>query len=267
MGWNMPGKIGNKEKLELLKDILASEEKIALAYSGGMDSAFLLWCLTRFFDRSQVWAVNFVSEIVPKGHFLRAIRFAKDFGARMLIIPGPEMHEPDFIKNDDLRCYHCKKGRLALLETHNLLRGFRISDGTQYDDLGQHRPGRRASEEHGVFSPLLEAGIGKEDIRRYAKDLNLPIADMMPESCLATRVASGVIIDPAHIAAIDNAEYLLKKLGFKLVRVRTSIDRARLEFLPQDIDRARGMADQIIGTLADIGWYNVDERLNIYGGL
>lgn len=266
MGWNMPGKTGCNEKLGILEEIIISNDRIALAYSGGMDSAFLLWFLTRTCQRRNFWAVHFVADSAPKGSLESACHIAKQFRAPLLLIPAPEAGNNDYLKNDARRCYYCKKDRFTALKAHKLLHGFCIVDGTQYDDLGEHRPGMKAGRELGIMSPLLEARIGKEDIRMYARRFKLPLAEMMPESCLATRIASGETISLPHMEAIDKCEQMIKQLGFRLVRMRSSGERASLEFLPEEIGRARELIKPISEIIASYGWCHVDLNLRVYGG-
>lgn len=214
----------------LLAD-LAGLKRAVLAFSGGLDSSFLLHAAGRAMGEG-LTAVTLDTPYAPRAEIAEAASLARSLGARhvVLTVPFPEALRD----NPPERCYLCKKALFAKLLELATNQGFaHVLDGTNQDDLGDHRPGRRALAELGVLSPLLAAGIGKGDIRALSRQAGLPTWDKPAGACLLTRLPHGARVTAGELDRIDTAETWLRSLGFPAVRLRSHGDLARLE-VPRD---------------------------------
>jgi len=251
-----------QEKLDELRRIVGGMESLAVGFSGGVDSTFLLKvacdCLG---DRAL--GVTVLSEVIPAHEADEAVRLARQIGARHEIIRLSVMGSDAFTRNPPDRCYHCKKavfGRICELAGG---RGVRFTaDGANADDQSDHRPGARAIAELGVRSPLLEAGFTKADIRRHSKALGLPTHDRPSFACLASRIPYGTPITREALEMVDAAEQCLRDEGFRQYRVRWHGPVARIELPPEDLPRAAGEAlrNRLVSRLRQIGftWVALD---------
>jgi uncharacterized protein len=248
----------NMSKLEKLKKILKDMKSVVIAYSGGLDSTFLLKAALDSLGRQNVLAVTARSETYPEAEYKEAMRIAKKIGAKNVTIYTKELEIKNFKSNPVNRCYYCKKELFKKLD--NLRRSRKMSyllDGTNYDDLKDVRYGRFAAKELGVRSPLLEAKFTKADIRRCSKRLKLPTWDKPPFACLASRLPFYSKITAKDLKRIDEAESYLRGLGFKQVRVRLHKDIARLELLPQDQGKAIRLRGAITDRFKNLGFVYV----------
>ncbi|MEM7201587.1 MAG: ATP-dependent sacrificial sulfur transferase LarE [Planctomycetota bacterium] len=228
-----------------------------VAFSGGVDSTALLHaCIAALGDR--VLAVTADSPSLPRRELAEAKALATQLGARHLVLTTDELGREGYRRNGSDRCYFCKTelfaaiaGRLRELENGR----WPVLYGAIVDDLGDHRPGARAAQEHGVLGPLAEVGLGKADVRRYSAAAGLPTADKPALACLASRVPYGTSIDQSLLARVEAAEEVLRGLGYRQLRVRHHGDVARLELEPEDLARAAGAdRDAIVRGIRACGW-------------
>ena len=226
------------KKIQSLKKILKDMKGIVLAFSGGLDSTFLLKMAIDTVGRDGVLAVTARSDAFPKREYTRAKSLAESLAARFITIYTHETKNSAFIRNPVNRCYYCKKELFGRLNAIAKKEGFRaVIDGTNFDDRKDIRHGRRAAKELGVRSPLDEARIGKGDIRRFSRLLGLSTWDQPPFACLASRFPYYQTITTKKLKDVDMAEQFLYNCGFKQVRVRAHKNIARIEVLGRDIKR------------------------------
>ena len=209
---------------------IREKKSMLIAFSGGVDSSVLAF-LARQALGDKALAVTIKSPLLPPGELEEAIMMAKWIGIEHVIIELNELEIPGFSNNPRNRCYLCKKFRFSKLKEIAMRKGFNVvADGTNKSDLSEYRPGLKAAIEEGIYSPFLEAGLSKEDIRKIARHLNLPVYDKPPSSCLATRIPYGENITLERLRRIGLAEKAIKELlGISMVRVRDHGDIARIE--------------------------------------
>lgn len=226
-----------KEKYELLKDIIKKKESAAIAFSGGVDSTFLLKAAKEVLG-DNVIAVTATSSTYPKRELNEAIKYAKDANARHLIISSEELDIEGFAMNPKNRCYYCKKELFTKINNIALENGIKyVFDGSNLDDTGDYRPGMQAAKELNVISPLKEAGLTKSDIRELSKELGLPTWDKPSFACLSSRFPYGNKITLPKLTMIDKAEQFLLDLGITQVRVRHHGEIARIEVAPTEREK------------------------------
>ncbi|MCL1934748.1 MAG: ATP-dependent sacrificial sulfur transferase LarE [Candidatus Azobacteroides sp.] len=218
------------DKLELLKNNLKAYEKLCIAYSGGVDSAFLLSVASDVLGEN-VLAVLIDSPVLTRRDRKDAVDFLEKAGIRYEIVKENPFVSPEFCENSRLRCYYCKNNNYKLIQEAAKQNGIgTVADGQNADDAqSEHRPGSKAAKELGVVSPLIDCGFTKEDIRFYSKQLNLVTWDKPSNACLASRFPYGFEITKERLAVVEAAEETLRKRGMEGCRVRWHDTIARIE--------------------------------------
>ena len=226
-------------KIDLLRRQLADLERVVVCFSGGVDSGYLLAEAVGVLGDRAV-ALTAVSPSLAPEEGAAARRLAEQLGARHLLVDTAEVDDPRYAANPVNRCYFCKVEvygqavrEAARLGTH------RVVDGFNVDDRGDRRPGRQAAKEHGVRSPLDEAGFTKADIRGAARRLGLPVWNKPALACLSSRFPYGTAITPERLAQVSACERVLREHGFAVCRVRYFHERARIEVAPEEVARFR----------------------------
>jgi uncharacterized protein len=245
-----------QRKYDRLRELLADMGGVVLAYSGGVDSTLLL-SVAHEVLADKALAVTAFSETYPTREGEAALGFARSLGARIVTIETSELEIENFADNPPERCFYCKSelfGKLkAVAEEHGL--PF-VADGSNADDLNDHRPGRQAAAELGVRSPLMESGLTKQDIRDLSRERGLPTWDKPSLACLASRFPYGDRITAEKLQQVGEAEAFLRERGFAQVRVRHHGDIARVEVEPQDVPRLMDgeLRSAVIGRLRELGF-------------
>ncbi|MFH2058269.1 MAG: ATP-dependent sacrificial sulfur transferase LarE [Pseudomonadota bacterium] len=223
-----------EKKIKDIEDRLKSFSSVAVAFSGGVDSSFLL-AAAKSAGLKQLMAVLVASQFVSQREVESAKKMAASIGVELVCLELDVLANSDVVRNSDQRCYYCKKEMFSRIKEKAAEQGIKfLLHGVNLDDLEDYRPGLKAAEELGFFAPLAEAGFTKVDIRRVSKEMGLETWDKPSQSCLATRIPYGEKILNDDLLKVDEAERLLQILGFKQVRVRCHGKLARIE-VAQDL--------------------------------
>ncbi|MBW2201906.1 MAG: ATP-dependent sacrificial sulfur transferase LarE [Deltaproteobacteria bacterium] len=246
-------------KKECLVNALKQYESLAVAFSGGVDSTFLL-AVAHDVLKKKVIALTADSPVHPPQERAHAVELAKSFGVEHIVIKSREMDNIDFVANRKNRCYVCKKLLFEDILNLAMERGIRlVAHGANVDDLRDFRPGFKAAEEMGIVSPMVDAGLTKEDIRRLSKEMNLPTWDKPSMACLATRIPYGTPISLDALEMVDKAENFITCLGFMTCRVRHHGKVARIELSHRDFNKIMNeeIRDNVILALRKIGFSHI----------
>lgn len=240
-----------------VRDLLAGLPGAIVALSGGVDSSVVALLATEVLGQNAL-AVTGVSPSLAGRELSEIVSLCERFGIRHRSVPTDELSVSGYVANTPERCYFCKGELFRTLSQVASDAGlFCVLDGTTADDVEGHRPGKRAAEELGVRSPLLEVGARKDDVRRIARRLGLPNADRPSSPCLSSRIAYGVPVTPERLRRIEQAEHALRELGFPAARVRLHEHIARIEVPKTALSRAVAQADNIVAAVKAAGFIYV----------
>jgi len=230
-----------------------------VAYSGGTDSAYLAYVAHQVLGERML-AVIADSASLPRKELAAALAFTAHHAIPTHILQTGELENPDYIRNDAQRCFHCKDELFTQMETARQRLGFaHLAYGMNLDDRGDFRPGQKAAAMHGALAPLVTAQLGKAEIRVLARKAGLSLADKPASACLSSRIEYGRSVSVENLSQVEQAEDALHSLGFEQVRVRHHGDLARIEIAREDLPRALSLnvLDQITAALKAIGFLYV----------
>jgi len=222
----------------VLLERLRSLGRTLVAYSGGVDSAYLAWAAQQALAADML-ALIADSPSLARTHLADALAFAKEQNIPLEVIPTGELDRPEYVRNDARRCFHCKDELFTVMEQFRRERGFEaIVYGVNLDDQGEFRPGQQAAREHQVIAPLLEAGLGKREIRELARAAGLRVWDKPASACLSSRIEYGRPVTREALSVVEQGEDALRALGFRQFRVRHHGDIVRIEVASDELERA-----------------------------
>ncbi len=230
--------------------------RVLVAYSGGVDSAYLAWAAHRALGADML-AVIADSPSLARTQLNDAIAFANEQGIPLEVISTSELERPEYARNDGQRCFQCKDELFAVMENIRAARGFdAIAYGVNHDDQGDFRPGQQAAQEHHVAAPFLKAGLAKQDIRELARQAGLRIWDKPASACLSSRIEYGRPVTRETLEVVERGEDAIRALGFRQFRVRHHGDIVRIEIDREELDRALNadMAAQFTAIFKALGF-------------
>jgi uncharacterized protein len=243
-------------KQAALESCLKALDRTLVAYSGGVDSAYLAFVASRVLGQDML-AVIADSASLARAQLGDAVAFAREHRIPLEVVATEELDRPDYIRNDGSRCFHCKDELFTVMEKFREARGFSsIAYGVNVDDQGDFRPGQAAARQHAVAAPLLDAGLTKEDIRELARAAGLRIWDKPASACLSSRIEYGREVTREALSMVERGEDALRALGFRQYRVRHHGEIVRIEIAREELPRAldAGMAQEFTRIFKDLGF-------------
>ena len=251
------------EKVKQLESLLEEHAPLVIAYSGGVDSAYLLAAAHAILGPRRMLAVIADSASLPRQGLKDALELARQIGARVEVVATDELHDERYASNPVNRCYFCKAELFSKLDTLAKERGYAaIAYGENADDMQQTRPGRQAATEFRVVGPLRDAGLTKAEIRELSREIGLPTADAPSQPCLSSRIPHGTPVTTEALGMIERGEELVRSLGFKVFRVRHLVleheTRARVLIAPGEMGQLEPVTESLISGLRAVGYDGVE---------
>ena len=259
-------RVALEEKERRLLTALAAMERVIVAFSGGTDSAYLAWAANRVLGANAV-AMTADSASLPESHKRDAEAFVARFGIVHEYIETHEFDNPEYVRNDPNRCFHCKDELFTRLAEIGGARGYRhIIYGVNVDDLGDYRPGQNAAKKHEVAAPLADAGLTKAEIRELSRLAGLPTWDRPASACLSSRIPYGTPVTIENVKTVETGEEEIKALGFRQFRVRFHGEVVRIEIAREEMEKAltMEMAGRLTAIFKALGFKYVSLDLEGY---
>lgn len=253
-------------KQDRLFEILRGMGRVLIAFSGGTDSAYLAWAARQVLDGNAV-AITADSASLAQSHKRDAEAFVHQFGIAHEYVDTHEFDNPDYVRNDPNRCFHCKDELFTRMEQVGRDRGFEhIVYGVNVDDLGDYRPGQNAAREHQVSAPLVDAGLTKAEIRELSRAAGLPTWDRPASACLSSRIPYGTPVTIDNVKTVETGEEEIKALGFRQFRVRFHGEVVRIEIAREELAKALSvdMAQRFTAIFKSLGFRYVTLDLEGY---
>ena len=257
-GYNrpMPEPASLASKRQHLEEILRASGRVLVAYSGGVDSAYLAWVAHQQLGGNML-AIVADSPSLARTQLADAVAFAREQEIPLEVISTSELDRPEYARNDGQRCFHCKDELFAVMENLRVERGFDvIAYGVNQDDQGDFRPGQQAAQQHNVAAPLLQASLTKAEIRELACSAGLRVWDKPASACLSSRIEYGREVTREALAIVEAGEDAIRALGFRQFRVRHHGDIVRIEIAREEMERALNpaIAAQFAATFKALGF-------------
>ena len=240
--------------VDVLRARLRELDRVAVAFSGGADSAFLAWVANDTLGPDRTLVVTAVSPSLAPEEYADCESLAEQWGLRWSAVPTGELERPEYVANGTDRCFHCKAELMDAIGPLAAADGATVVLGVNVDDLGDHRPGQRAAGERGAVFPLVDAGFTKAAVRQASRELGLRTWDKPAAACLASRIPYGTPVTLSTLDGVGRAEAALHRLGFRQVRVRHHGEVARVEVELDDLPAAVARRDDVVAAVRAAGY-------------